>query len=420
MPVTPATPASRSLAELAQILVRSAVHAQCRGDGHLLSHCRAQLRAHQEPAWRHAVEQVLLHDLLAALDALWKHGWQPVDLLRLTTRRLKAPHEDLLRAGVAAHLSTFAPATVDQRWHDQLASAGITVWWPPDQTAVQACSERHPAGWADFAILAVELLHHLSHLPSLEMLTPAPGTAPPPTARRLDGVDERVLARVRALLAKAESTNYPAEAETFTAGAQALMARHAIDHALLAATGRAPADEPTARRIGVDNPYESPKATLLSAIASANRSRAVWHKNLGFTTVVGYPADLDAVEVLFTSLLVQAVSAMTREGSRTDHAGGSRTRSFRQSFLISYAHRIRERLSATNREQTEAAASESGAENLLPVLASRTEAVDRATTAMFPSVVTSSAGAAWDEEGWAVGRAAADLAALTPQAPLPS
>jgi hypothetical protein len=90
------------------------------------------------------------------------------------------------------------------------------------------------------------LLHEFSHLPALEILMPVPGTAVPGRVAPPE-VDERILARVRALLAKAESTNYPAEAETFTAGAHALMARHSIDHALLAAAGRVPAADPTGR-----------------------------------------------------------------------------------------------------------------------------------------------------------------------------
>jgi hypothetical protein len=47
--------------------------------------------------------------------------------------------------------------------------------------------------------------------------------------------DRRMLDRVRALLAKAESTEFPKEAEALSARAQELMARHRIDRALLAA-----------------------------------------------------------------------------------------------------------------------------------------------------------------------------------------
>src|SRR5262249_56557754 len=109
--------------------------------------------------------------------------------------------------------------------------------------------------------------------------------------------DQRMLDRVRALLAKAESTEFPEEAEAFTAKAQELMARYSIDHALLAADTGA-ADQPTGIRVGIDNPYEAAKALLLQEVAEANRCRAVWSKQLGFATVLGYPADTGAVELL--------------------------------------------------------------------------------------------------------------------------
>jgi hypothetical protein len=413
-----AWPPPPSVAEQVAELVGRAVRLPYRGDDAELSRAVAPLVADNRPAWRRAVERTLEEGLRDSVTALWDNGWQPVDVLRVVARRLKAPHQELARAVIAAQTSGYAAATVDPRWSAQLAEAGIGVWWPAELTAVQACALSHAAGWPDFVARMLELLRELVRLPRLETLIPIPGTATPTRPGPRPDVDERILARVRALLAKAESTNYPAEAETFTAGAQALMARHSIDHALLTATGRAPADEPTGRRIGIDNPYEAPKATLLDAVASANRSRAIWAKEFGFATVVGHPTDLDTVEVLFTSLLVQAITTMTGEGSRTHRGGSSRTRSFRQSFLLSYAHRIRERLTETTRLETEAAAAEPGKRNLLPVLATRDEAVERATAAMFPHLTTHSAGTAWDGEGWASGRAAADLAALTPATPV--
>jgi hypothetical protein len=411
------TPAPPTLAQQVGELVDQAVHALHHRDDAAAARLASRL-ASAEPGWRAAAERKFDDGLKAAVTELWGRGWQPVDVLRLVTRRLRTPHQQLARAAVAGQMTRYAAATVDARWSAQLDEAGITVWWPPELTAVRACARSHPGGWADFVVRALELLHELTCLPPLQTLIPIPGTAVAARSGARPDVDERILNRVRALLAKAESTNYPAEAETFTAGAQALMARHSIDHALLTATGQAPADEPTGRRIGVDNPYEAPKATLLDAVATANRARAVWAKELGFATVVGHPTDLDTVEILFTSLLVQAITAMTREGSRTYTGGGSRTRSFRQSFLLSYAHRIRERLTETTRQETETAAAEPGKHNLLPVLASRDEAVEAATNAMFPRMTARSAGAAWDREGWASGRAAADLAALTPAAPV--
>ncbi len=225
-------------------------------------------------------------------------------------------------------------------------------------------------------------------------------------------VDERVLGRIRALLAKAESTTFPAEAETFTAGAQALMARHCIDHALLSALDQSSSEEPTGRRIGIDNPYESPKAMLLGAVAEANRCRAVWSQGRGFCTAIGFPTDLDAVELLFTSLLVQATTAMMQAGSRTDDYGRSRTRSFRQSFLIAYASRIGQRLAEATGTETTRAATEPAGRNLLPVLAARNEAVDVAVAAMFPMVTNHVVRTISNREGWFSGISAANRAAI--------
>ena len=179
------------------------------------------------------------------------------------------------------------------------------------------------------------------------------------------------------------------------------MAKYSIDHALLAAeSGRE--QTPGGRRIAVDNPYEAPKATLLQTVAQANRCRVVWSKEIGLVTVIGFPADLDAVELLFTSLLVQANTAMLRAGGKQDAYGRSRTRAFRTSFLVSYAIRIGERLSAAaghaeqeavaeqQRAAPDAAGGSGGGTDLVPFLAARHQAVDDAVDGMFGATLTRS------------------------------
>jgi hypothetical protein len=237
-------------------------------------------------------------------------------------------------------------------------------------------------------------------------------------AARWAAIGERVLSRIRALLAKAESSTFPAEAETFTAGAQSLMARHSIDRALLAALDQSSAEETTGCRIGIDNPYAEPKAILLGVVAGANRCRRVWSRDLGFSTAIGFPADLDAVELLFTSLLVQATTAMMHAGSRTDGSGRSRTRSFRHSFLTAYASRIGHGLAETTGTQTTKAASEPAGRNLLPVLAARSVAVDEAVAAMFPEMTNHVVGVVTNSDGWFSGLSAADRATLHDDAEL--
>ncbi len=166
----------------------------------------------------------------------------------------------------------------------------------------------------------------LLRLPAIEPAGPPPGAAADP--HRPPAADEpRMLTRIRALLAKAEATGFPEEAEALTTKAQELMARHTIDEALLAARTHS-RETPGACRIGVEPPYEGAKAVLLDAVASANRCRAVWNEDLGFSTVVGFEPDLDAVELLFTSLLVQGTTAMTRSEAGQRAGGRKRTKTF--------------------------------------------------------------------------------------------
>lgn len=230
------------------------------------------------------------------------------------------------------------------------------------------------------------------------------------TPEREPPLNEKLADRIGALLAKAESTDYEAEAEALTAKAQDLVTRYALARLLERIEGDTrTAAAIGARRIWIDAPYVEAKASLLAAVAQANRCRAVLVEELGFLTVVGEPHDLDVVDLLGTSLLVQANAAMLRHGAQVDHYGRSRTRSFRQSFLLSYAVRIGERLRAV--DSTALAESEQR-DRLLPVLRAGREAVDEHTERLFPRLQTGRASRTIDGQGWAAGRAAADLARL--------
>ena len=191
----------------------------------------------------------------------------------------------------------------------------------------------------------------------------------------------RPLERIRALLAKAESTEFDEEAEALTAKAQELMTRHSIDAALLAAhaAGRRAREEPVARRIGVDDPYAQAKAFLLAQIAEAAACRVVWSKSFGFSTVFGFEGELASVELLYTSLLLQARTAMVRSGELGRRA---KSRSFRQSFLVGFASRIGHRLKESADVATSDALQEHGGQ-LLPVLADRSRAVDEVRNGAF-------------------------------------
>ncbi len=218
-----------------------------------------------------------------------------------------------------------------------------------------------------------------------------------------------MLAKIRALLAKAESTDFDAEAETFTAKAQELMTRHRIDRATLVAD--APSEgEAIGRRLGVDPPYARAKFMLVGGIARANSCRAVWSRTFGFATVFGYPEDVDAVEELYTSLLVQATTALQREGSRDRLDGPGSTRRFRRSFLIGFAYRISERLREASEETVRTVADETG-RDLVPLLDSRARAAEEAMNATHSNIKAMSISIT-DGEGYEAGTRLADRADL--------
>ncbi|MEU8525620.1 MULTISPECIES: DUF2786 domain-containing protein [Streptomyces] len=322
----------------------------------------------------------------------WERGWQPADLARIVRRDLDEQHLRLLAGLVTAETRRYS--VLPPRWDAQLAELDAEPW---------------RADRFSYATAVLELYRLLVRLPALEAVGPVPGDSllPPPVAG-----EPRMLTRVRALLAKAEGTTFPEEAEALTAKAQELMARHSLDEAALAARRPDAAREtPGAVRIGVDAPYETAKAILLDAVASANHCRAVWNEPYGFSTVVGFEADLEPVELLYTSLLVQGTAAMTRAEAAQRAGGRKRTKSFRQSFLLAYANRLGSRLAATSRR---VAATEP---TLLPALASREVAVTERADAMFPETRTTRVRAAWDEAGWTHGTSAADAAALHPGRP---
>ncbi|WP_020122600.1 DUF2786 domain-containing protein [Streptomyces canus] len=311
----------------------------------------------------------------------WRRGWQPADVVRIVRRELDDTHVRLTAALIRAQAPDDRPR--GPRWTAQLAQLEES-----DENPARADRFTH-------ATAVLELYRLLLRLPALEPLED-------PRQRHVGPRgDARMLGRIRALLAKAEATGFPEEAEALTAKAQELMARHSVDEALLDA--RAPAkDTPGACRIGVEPPYEQAKAVLLDAVATANHCRAVWNEPFAFSTVVGFEGDLAAVELLYTSLLVQAQSAMAKAEAAQRAGGRKRTKTFRQSFLAAYAHRVGVRL----RTAAEAPVTD----DLLPVLASREVAVTDRTERMFPRTTTTRLRGVSDEAGWTEGARAADRA----------
>ncbi|WFE50526.1 DUF2786 domain-containing protein [Micromonospora sp. WMMD1155] len=356
-----------------------------------------------------AVDAALLGRLVRGLSRLWPRGWQPADVDRITTRRLGTRATRLVRAAMVAQRRTQAEP-VPAWWDDQLGE--LTADVRKDHDVLASWTTTEGLDRADALRTAVDTLALVEGLPPIAVLRPPPGTTGPVSAGPAGAgrSGSPMLDRVRALLAKAESTTFPAEAEALTAKAQELIARHSIDEALLAA-GSERGDLPGGVRLSTDTPYAGAKALLVQEVAAANRCEAVWSDDLGFTTVLGWPADLVAVELLYTSLLVQATAAMLRGRTERRSGSGRRTKVWDESFLNAFALRIGERLRTATEAATDAADRAAGAEQLLPVLAARGEAVRERLDTLFPSV-TRHRLSVRDAEGWSSGTTAADRASL--------
>lgn len=191
-----------------------------------------------------------------------------------------------------------------------------------------------------------------------------------------EAANTKIVSRVQALLAKAESTTFPEEADALFAKAQELMARYAIDEAV--ARDRANPGKPGMRRLLVEAPYVSAKCDLLGAVGHANDVRAIFDGS-GNATLFGYETDLDTVVLLFSSLLVQATQSMLRIPREEI---GPQVKAFRHAFIVGFASRIGKRLHEA-RATVEAEVT-TGDSALVPLFEARRDAVEARVREEFP------------------------------------
>ncbi|MGS2613927.1 DUF2786 domain-containing protein [Micromonospora sp. LZ34] len=195
-------------------------------------------------------------------------------------------------------------------------------------------------------------------------------------------MSEAMLSKVRKLLAQAEDPACtPAEAAAFTAKATELIARYGMDRALLAA--RDPATDPVGDQVvEVVAPYARDKAGLLAAVAEPLRCRCVRRRQgSGFAMhLFGFASDLERVDLLFTSLLVQAAHGLA--GAVVPP--GEHPAAFRRSWVAGFAQVVGGRLRAAEED----AATEVGTPSVALVLADRSDRVRRRLAEVYPRLRT--------------------------------
>lgn len=215
--------------------------------------------------------------------------------------------------------------------------------------------------------------------------------------------------KIRALLDKAEATSYPAEAEALTAKASELMAQWQITDAMLAsarpATDRG---EIITRDVELGKgPYLNARLALLGAAGEFQRCRVLtstgWNGRIGH--LVGFSTDVERAEMLYTSLMVQATTAVAAAPGPSPKSSLSTT-SWRRNFLLGYARTTSERLRHVQEDAT------SGSSSVALVLADRAVAVDEWVAQSYGRLGSMRAARASSNAGWDHGRVAGSSADL--------
>ncbi len=187
----------------------------------------------------HRAERELSRHLLLVLAGVWERGWQPAEVHHVVRRSGDGRAVRLLVAVIAAEPSGYGAAgPMPLRWRQQLQNLGMD---PPDGPAAPAdgpaAAQTGEAGdvavvvrWraaerleiTDSLEVGLRLLAQLRVLPDLSPLIEPPsrwGAGPTSGSGPALPGEPKHHATIRALLAKAESTPYPAEAEAFSAKA---------------------------------------------------------------------------------------------------------------------------------------------------------------------------------------------------------
>ncbi|MEU5427635.1 DUF2786 domain-containing protein [Streptomyces olivoreticuli] len=214
-----------------------------------------------------------------------------------------------------------------------------------------------------------------------------------------------VLAKIRAILAKAEDPGAsPEEAQVYFAKAAVLMAKYGVERAMLAES-KPETDKPTSRVVIENGSYILDRVNLLMWINKALGGQSVRHrvydrgtgKYVYRVTLYGYESTLDRVEMLHTSLIIQAFNGMKQGTPRW----GESTTAYRKAWLSGFNSAVYHRLHGAEQAAVQEAPRELGKRSAELVLASRDETIRARFKAAHPQVRTPAkrrlTGSGWSE-----------------------
>jgi hypothetical protein len=224
----------------------------------------------------------------------------------------------------------------------------------------------------------------------------------PEEAAMIAEAPDRLLERVRKLLAKAEAEGATAEeAQALTAKAAELMAKYGIDRALLAAA-RPETDVPGNRIVEIYNPWARVQAHLLCGLAAALRCQCILLPARAGQRVhmFGFASDIERTDVLYTSVLIQMWHGLA---AAPVPAWSDSPRAWRRSWLLGYAAAVTSKVRAAEQSAVQAAAADPGAASSRAalVLADRSLVIRQNLARAYP--VTRTARVTYTGNGYGAG-----------------
>lgn len=157
-----------------------------------------------------------------AANDLLTHGWAPLELHTFGAKRLDERGRSYLRDVLAAAAQWNAATD----WLTDLGRVESRVWWSVAEPHFGQWIRHHALHRADSIRVAVDVLALLSYLPRTDARMPgAPDAATVPAGSLVQ--DDRIVARIDALVARANATSFVEEAVACSRKAQELMVRYA-------------------------------------------------------------------------------------------------------------------------------------------------------------------------------------------------
>ncbi|MEV3986586.1 DUF2786 domain-containing protein [Nonomuraea sp. NPDC049758] len=193
--------------------------------------------------------------------------------------------------------------------------------------------------------------------------------------------------RIRKLLTKAEGTTNEHERETFMAAARGLMAKYGIDQARLGylSSGR---EKPQLREVACPDPYSKEQTVLLHNVAKALRCRSVTMRvprsKDATVELVGFAYDLDRLELLYPSLLLQMLGGMAQQRIPQGESKTVYLRSWAFGFIVEATAKLEAAEKHAADEQ--AAQDKPGEASTALVLLKNDEVVDTLFAKLYPKL----------------------------------